>query len=910
MTMSKPATLAETALSTAYEPESIEKRWRKHWRDNKTFTPDLNDPANKDKEAYCIVIPPPNVTGYLHVGHALNQTIQDILCRHARQLGKLVLWVPGTDHAGIATQNVVERQLAAEGISRHDLGRDKFVEKVWEWKEKYGSHITGQIDALGSSVDWTRERFTMDEGLSKAVREVFVRLYEEKLIYKGDYIINWCNRCNTALADDEVEHSPRATNLWKIKYPIVDSDEYLVIATTRPETMLGDTAVCVHPDDDRYKHLVGKKINLPLTDRQIPIIADNYVDMEFGTGALKVTPSHDHNDWEIGHRHKLDFIQVIDDAGNMNANAGKYAGLSKEEARQKVEEALKELGLLEAIEDYEHNVGLCYRCNSVIEPHVSTQWFVAVKDMARKAREAVPGETKIFPETWEKTYFNWLDNIRDWCISRQLWWGHRIPAWTCSKCGEMTVAVEEPKKCPHCDNGDLLQEDFVLDTWFSSALWPFSTLGWPDKTPELERFYPNSIMVTGFDILFFWVARMMMFGIHFLGEVPFPHVYLHALVRTGDGVKMSKSLGNVIDPIEMSEKYGTDAFRFTLAAFAAMGRDIRLSEERIEGYRHFVNKIWNAARFSLMNMPEGDKSWPKGAKLSDGTLLTNIKLSDVEGDHHRWILNQLEELKADQKKRISEYRFNDAANSLYRFIWNEFCDWYLELVKPDMQAGGDTQALARYVLWSVLREILILLHPFMPFLSSEVWEYMPGHEDLEEMAVQLFPEERKDCLNPEAVKRMEMVQEAIVAVRTIRAELNISPSVKLSTSIRPADDKAKKILEEHSKVIMLMARLEELNIDKNAETPSASASQVAQGNEIIVPLSGAVDFEAEIDRLDKELAKLDKDYNMLSKKLANKQFIERAPAEVVAKDKARVEEITEAKAKLEELKEKFLASIA
>lgn len=915
MSTKSPATqetsnaMEANTLPKGYEPGTIEQFWRKHWRDNKTFTPDLNAPGADSKEPYCIVIPPPNVTGQLHVGHALNQTLQDVLCRHARQLDKLVLWVPGTDHAGIATQNVVERQLAKEGTSRHDLGREEFVKRVWQWKEDYGNRILDQIDGLGSSVDWTRERFTMDEGLSRAVREVFVRLYDEKLIYKGDYIINWCNRCNTALADDEVEHSPQKSHLWHISYPLEDGSGSLTIATTRPETLLGDTAVCVHPEDERYTQFIGKKVRLPLVNRLIPVIADSYVDKEFGTGALKVTPSHDHNDWSLGFKHHLEFIQVIDDAGNMNQNAGVYEGLSKEAARVKIVEDLEKQGFLIKIEDYEHSVGHCYRCQSIIEPHVSTQWFVAVKELAAKARAAVPAETQIFPASWEKTYFNWLDNIRDWCISRQIWWGHRIPAWTCEGCDELIVAVDEPTTCPHCNGAKLEQEDFVLDTWFSSALWPFSTLGWPDKTPELAKFYPNAILVTGFDILFFWVARMMMFGIHFLGEVPFPHVYLHALVRDAEGKKMSKSTGNVIDPMEMSEKYGTDAFRFTLAAFAAMGRDIRLSEDRIEGYRHFVNKIWNASRFALMNLPESNSDWPHNAALSDGTRLTDINLGEIKGDHHRWILHRLEEQKAWQKTNLKEYRFNDAAQGMYKFIWNELCDWYLELVKPDMQTEGDEKAIAQYVLWTTLREAHILLHPFMPFVTAEVWKYLPGHKNTDEIALQLFPAEREACLDAAAMDRMEMVQETISAVRTIRAELNIAPSLKLSTTIRPDSDQALQTLESQRHLIMLMARLENLTIDKNAQAPNPSASQVAHGNEIIVHLTGAVDFEAEIARLDKELEKLEKDHTMLTKKLGNAQYVEKAPAAVVEKDRGRVVELDEAMQKLHVLKKRFVESM-
>ncbi len=883
--------MSENALPKGYEPADIESRWRKHWRENKTFTPNIDDPALAGAPAYSIVIPPPNITGTLHVGHALNLTIQDILCRHARQLGKQVLWVPGTDHAGIATQNVVERQLAKEGKTRHDLGRDEFIKRVWQWREEYGNFILSQIDAMGASVDWTRERFTLDEGLSRAVREVFVQLYNEGLIYKGDYIINWCVRCHTALADDEVEHAARKSHIWKIRYPFEDGSGEVVVATTRPETMLADTAVCVHPEDERYQSIIGKRVRLPLAGRLIPIIADSYVDREFGTGALKVTPSHDHNDWSLGHKHNLEFMSVIDDAGNMNSLAGeRYAGLSCEQARKLVVADLEEQGLLESCSDHENNVGLCYRCKSVVEPHVSTQWFVAVKTLAERARAAMPDETQIFPASWLKTYYNWMDNIRDWCISRQIWWGHRIPAWTCAACSDMIVAVDAPSSCPKCGKTDLRQEDFVLDTWFSSALWPFSTLGWPDKTKELERFYPTSVLVTGFDILFFWVARMMMMGLHFMGKVPFHHVYIHALVRDADGKKMSKSTGNVIDPLKMIEVYGTDSFRFTLAAFAAMGRDIRLSEDRIEGYRHFVNKIWNAARFALMNLEERPPA--------------PIDLALVEGDQHRWILHRLEELKLAQKTALAEYRFNDAAQSIYIFLWNQLCDWYLELIKPEMQQDGQRRETARFVLWTVLRETILLLHPLMPFVTAEIWQALPGQAG-EDVATKLFPAERPGCIDPAAADRMEMVQEAISAVRTIRAELNIAPSLRLNAVIRPANAEAGEVLKAQATVLTALARLESLTIDPEAVAPKVSASQVTRGNEIIVPLTGAVDFKAELARLEKEMGKLEKEFAMMSGKLQNANYVSRAPADVVERDKARVEELGQAMEKLKVLQNRF-----
>ena len=882
--------MSDNALPKGYEPRDVESRWRAHWEGNKTFTPDLDAPG----EPFSIVIPPPNVTGALHMGHALNLTIQDILCRHARQKGKKVLWVPGTDHAGIATQNVVERGLAKEGKGRHDLGREKFIERVWEWREEYGTRILNQIRAMGASVDWTRERFTMDEGLSRAVRQVFVKLYDDGLIYKGDYIINWCNRCHTALADDEVDHLPRKDHLWQLRYPLADGSGELVIATTRPETMFGDTAVCVHPEDERYTAFIGKKVKLPLTDREIPVIADNYVDREFGTGALKVTPSHDHNDWELGHRHKLEFLQVIDENGVMNEHAGIYAGLTKEECRKRVVADLAAQGILVKEEELDHSVGHCYRCKSVIEPHVSTQWFVAASKMAPRARAAVPAATQIFPDNWEKTYYNWLDNIRDWCISRQIWWGHRIPAWTCGDCGKLIVAVDAPERCS-CGSGNLTQDEDVLDTWFSSALWPFSTMGWPDDTRELKTFYPTSVLVTGFDILFFWVARMMMMGLHFMDEVPFRHVYIHALVRDAEGRKMSKSTGNVIDPLEMIDKYGTDSLRFTLAAFAAMGRDIKLSEERIEGYRHFVNKLWNAARFALMNLPDDEAPAP-------------VDLDTVQGLHHRWILHRLEEMKASTDAAIVGYRFNDAAQGMYRFIWNEFCDWYLELIKPDMQAGGERKAAAQHVLLTVLRETLTLLHPIMPFITCEIWAALPGNAGTD-LAVQPFPAARPGCVRAEDAARMELVQGVIGAVRTIRAELNIAPSLRLTALVRTANEHDRQVLEENRQMLLVLARLENAEFGPAIEAPRASASNVVSGNEVIVPLTGAVDFEAELARLDKELGKIEKDLVQVNKKLANESFVDKAPAEVVAKERARAGELADAKAKLEALQQRFREAI-
>ena len=875
-------------LSKAYEPQEVEAHWRKHWEEAKTFTPDMSAPG----DPYSIVIPPPNVTGILHIGHALNQTLQDILCRHARQKGKNVLWIPGTDHAGIATQNVVERALAKEGKKRHDVGREAFIERVWEWKKQYGGQILEQIKELGSSVDWTREAFTMDENLARAVRKVFVQLYNEGLIYKGKYIVNWCPRCHTALADDEVDHIDSKGTLWHVRYDFADGSGSVTIATTRPETILGDSAVCVHPEDERYAGLVGKKLIVPVVNREVPLIADRYVDREFGTGCLKVTPCHDPNDWKLGHAHNLEFIQVIDDNGNMCMSdvCGRYAGMSREECRKAIVEELRENGHLIKEEPLSHSVGCCYRCKTVIEPYVSDQWFVAISKMAPAARAAVPDQIKIYPESWTKTYYNWLDNIRDWCISRQIWWGHRIPAWTCADCGELIVAEEEPTVCPKCGSHKLEQDPDVLDTWFSSALWPFSTMGWPEQTETLKKYYPTTVLVTAFDILFFWVARMIMMGQHFMGEVPFREVYIHALVRDAQGRKMSKSLGNGINPQDMIRKYGADSLRFTLAAFAAMGRDIRMSEERIEGYRHFVNKVWNASRFALMNLPEQGE--PKAGDLGA-----------VKGLHHKWILNRLEEIKVEEDAALESYRFNDAAQCVYKFLWNEFCDWYLELIKADMKEEGEAREEAQYVLYTVLREILLLLHPMIPFVTAEVWNALPGHEGTD-IATQLYPEARPQCVKSRESDDMVFLQEAISAIRTIRAELNIKPSYRLSVVLRPASDEQAALLEANRGFFDL-ARLEELTIDKNAHAPKASASNVVRGCEVIVLLTGAVDFQAELVRLDKEIGKVDKDLAALAGKLSNENFVKRAPAELVESEKARHAELVDKKAKMQALQQRF-----
>jgi len=880
--------MARKELAKAYEPWDVEEKWENHWEENKTFTPDPED----EGDAYSIVIPPPNVTGVLHMGHALNLTIQDILCRFNRQQGKNVLWVPGTDHAGIATQNVVERQLKEEGLTRHDLGREKFIDRVWDWKKEKGDHILTQIRRIGASVDWSRECFTFDDQRAKAVRKVFVELFEQGLIYKGDYIINWCTRCHTALADDEVEHENKPGHLHHIKYPLADGSGHLVIATTRPETMLADTAIAVNPEDDRFNHLIGKKAILPLVGKELPIIGDSYVDIEFGTGCLKVTPAHDMNDWELGRKHNLEVIAILNEEGIINENAPeKYQGLNVKDARKAVMADLEAEGLVVEVADHEHSVGVCYRCKSTIEPHVSTQWFVSMKPLAEKARAAVPAETQIFPEHWTKTYYRWLDEIRDWCISRQIWWGHRIPAWTCEDCGELIVTMEDPTKCTKCGSAKIERDEDVLDTWFSSALWPFSTLGWPDDTKELEKYYPTSCLVTGFDILFFWVARMMMMGLQFKDQVPFNHVYIHALVRDEKGKKMSKSTGNVIDPLDMIEKYGADALRFTLTSFAAMGRDIKLSEQRIEGYKHFMNKIWNATRFAMMNLPEE---------------IPTVELDKVDGLANQWILHRLEEVKQSVATATEEYKFNEIAQMLYKFIWSEFCDWYLEMVKPalygeDEEAKTQTQA----VLWTVLSEIMILLHPVTPFITQEIWSVLPrpaGDDRSDDIATLAFPEKREGCLNPEAVKQIELFMGVVSGTRNIRTELLIDPARKLDLLIKTVSDEDKAVLEANIKLIQTLARIETVTIGPDVEAPKASGAAVVQGNELSVPLEGVVDFESELARLDKNIGKIEKTMKGVAGKLKNPGFVNNAPEAVVAKEKEKLAEMEEEKNKLSELK--------
>ena len=893
--------MSNKELAKGYEPHEVEKKWYDEWLGKGYFHADEASP----RAPYSIVIPPPNVTGALHMGHALNNTLQDILCRWKRMTGHSVLWMPGTDHAGIATQNVVERQLAAEGKDRHDLGREAFIERVWQWKAESGGQIIGQLKRLGASCDWERERFTMDAGLSKAVRTVFVKLYEDGLIYRDNRLINWCPRCHTALSDIEVEHEEKKGHLWHIRYPVVGQPgRFVTVATTRPETMLGDTAVAVHPEDERYADLHGAKVLLPLVNREIPVVADEYVDREFGTGVVKITPAHDFNDFEVGARHGLDKINVFDESGIINAAGHQYEGLDRFAARTKIVEDLEAAGLLEKIDDHGLSVGGCYRCKTVVEPYLSLQWYVKVGPLAERALQAVKdGRTRILPKQWENTYYDWMENIRDWCISRQIWWGHRIPAWFCDHCGHITVSMDDPTACSQCGSDEIRQETDVLDTWFSSALWPFSTMGWPDKTPELKQFYPTATLVTGFDILFFWVARMMMMGLHFMDEVPFKDVYIHALVRDAHGQKMSKSKGNVIDPLTVIDQYGTDAFRFTLAAFAAQGRDIKLAEERISGYRNFCNKVWNAARFTMMNL-EGFEP--------DALVFEDLHLSESD----EWILHRLNETARATNQALEEYRFNEAAMTLYQFTWSEFCDWYLELSKQELY-GDDPirRRTTQYVLWTVLEHLLRLLHPIMPFITEEIWQTLPkgdrcslrgsGGDWQPSIMLAPYPQAREDWQFEDAASRMEQVMEVISAIRTIRGEMEVPPSREITVILSSGSPHAQDLACLFESKIKSMARVGQLTIGRNLPKPEDASIQPAGEFQVFVPLKGLVDVEAEEQRLEKEILKLNTDIALFTKKLENPSFVDRAPADIVAKDKAKLAEANAKRAVLMESLEKI-----
>jgi valyl-tRNA synthetase len=869
-------------MAKAYEPAEVEERWYAFWEEKRYF----HARVDPEKKPFSIVIPPPNVTGSLHLGHALNNSLQDFIVRRKRMQGYEALWLPGTDHAAIATQAVVERALAEEGTSRWEIGREAFLERVWQWVERYGGTIIRQLKRLGCSCDWERERFTMDEGCSRAVREVFVRLYEEGLIFQGYYIVNWCPRCLTAISDIEVEHEDLEGKLWYIRYDIKDSDDYFHVATTRPETMLGDTAVAVNPRDHRYRHLVGGTAILPLLGREMPIIADDFVDPDFGTGAVKVTPAHDPNDFEMGRRHGLEEINIFTPEAVVNENGGPYEGLDRYDARNAVVRDLEKMHYIQKVETHQHAVGHCYRCHTVIEPYLSKQWFVSMKALAEPAIDAVEkGNTTFVPARWEKIYFDWMYNIRDWCISRQLWFGHRIPAWYCRDCGEVIVCREDPTACP-C-GGELEQDPDVLDTWFSSGLWPFSTLGWPDDVPEVDYFYPTSVLVTAFDIIFFWVARMMFLGIHFMGDVPFRQVFVTALIRDESGKKMSKSSGNVIDPIEVIEEYGADALRFTLGHIAVPGRDVFLSEERIAGSRHFCNKIWNASRFTLMNL-EGFR--PEDV---DETLL-EYTLAD------RWILSALNGLIETMDEYFEAYNFSEACRALYEFFWSDFCDWFVELSK--LRLYGEDEAsrrTAQYVLWAVLEQALRLLHPFMPFITEEIWQRLP--HDGESLTMAPWPCPRPELLDARAEEEMGVLQEVITCMRRLRSEMGLKPNVRPASLAVVLEEEARKLLEMHMEYVLSQARLSSLEIVEEVADPSTYARGLAAGVEVFMPLTGE-DFSEEVERVKREIAKLEEESQRFQAKLSNDQFLAKAPDEVVKKERRK---LADNKLKIEKLREQL-----
>ncbi len=869
-------------LSKTYDPKNVEEKWYQHWEKSGYFRAEANEETKKAKEegkTFSIVMPPPNVTGSLHLGHALDNTLQDILTRWRRMQGYETLWLPGTDHAGIATQAKVEGQLAKEGTSKYDIGREKFLERVWEWKKQYGDHITKQLRKLGTSCDWERERFTLDEGCSRAVREVFVRLYEKGLIYQGNYIINWCPQCQTTISDIEVEHEDQKGQIWYINYPLQEGDGYIMVATTRPETMLGDTAIAVNPEDDRYKHLIGKNAILPLVNREIPIIADEYVDKEFGTGAVKITPAHDPNDFEMGLRHELEQINVLDRQGKMNELAGKYEGLDRYDARKKIVADLEDLGLLVKVEDHDHAVGQCYRCGTTIEPLVSKQWFVKMKPLAEPAIQAVlDGKTKFVPERFTKTYLNWMENIRDWCISRQLWWGHRIPVWYCQECNEVICAKEDPTHCPKCGSEKLKQDSDVLDTWFSSGLWPFSTMGWPDNTEALQTYYPTSVLVTGRDIIFFWVARMIFTALEFMDEAPFQEVFIHGLVLDAQGRKMSKSLGNGIDPIEVIDKYGADTLRFMLITGNTPGNDLRFQMERLEGTRNFANKIWNASRFALMNLADYDEDKVNTEELE-------YTLAD------RWIRSRFNRAAQEVTRNMERYDLGEAGRVLYEFIWDEFCDWYIELIKPRLY-GKETEKskiTAQYVLAKTLRQTMELLHPFMPFITEEIWQLLP-HQG-ETIMLSQWPQGKEEELSEKIEQQMSTIMEVIKAVRNLRSEMNVAPGKKAELILMAQVPEIKAVLEAGEQYINNLGNVSQLTIrESSTEKPEQAVTAIVSGVEVYLPLRDLIDITKELERLEKENTNLDKEIFRLEKKLSNQGFISKAPQEVVEKEKLKLQD--------------------
>lgn len=876
----------ENNIPKVYDPATVEKKWYKFWEEHGYFHAEVEP----DKKPFTIVIPPPNITGQLHMGHALDNTLQDILIRWHRMMGDNTLWMPGYDHAGLATQIKVEEVIKKEeGKTRYDLGREEFLKRVWAWKDQYGDRIISQLKCLGVSCDWERKRFTLDEGCSRAVREVFCTLYEKGLIYKGTRITNWCVNCNTALSDIEVEHKDDAGHFWHIKYPIIGEEgKYLEIATTRPETLLGDTAVAVNPEDERYTDLVGKKLLLPLVNREIPIIADSYVDKEFGTGAVKVTPAHDPNDYEMGMRHKLQNIVVIGMDGKMTDDAGpKYAGMDRYECRKVLVEDLEKEGYLVKVVDHVHAVGHCQRCGHVVEPLVSTQWFVKMGPLVKAAVDCVTdGRCQFVPERFTKTYTGWMDNMRDWCISRQIWWGHRIPVWYCDDCGEMSASRTDLTKCPKCGGVHIHQDEDALDTWFSSALWPFSTMGWPDKTPLLQQFYPTSVLVTGYDIIFFWVARMLIMGMEFMKDIPFERVFIHGLVRDSQGRKMSKSLGNGIDPLEVVEKYGADTLRFMLITGNTPGNDMRFYWERVESTRNFANKIWNASRFALMNM----EGYAADAKLAP------LNLSD------RWILSRMQHTAADVTKMLERFELGEAGRMIYDFIWGEVCDWYIELAKPRLYGheGAEARATAQHVLAEVLTGAMKLLHPFMPFITEEIFQCLP-HEG-ETIMLAKWPVCDAKKVDDDAEKLMGAIMETIGAIRNMRAEVNAVPSKKVP-AILLVDDALRKGIEENAGYIHLLGGVDDLQLlPLNAQKPANAMTTVVSGVEVYLPLAGLIDVAKETARLTKEVADLDKELARVNGKLNNQGFLAKAPQDVVDKEKAKAAEFeTKKKAIVERL---------
>lgn len=865
----------EHNIPKVYDPASVEKKWYEFWEKNRYFHAE----PEPGKKPFSIVIPPPNITGKLHMGHALDNTLQDILIRWHRMMGDNTLWMPGYDHAGLATQIKVEEVLKKEeGKTRFDLGREEFVKRVWAWKEEYGDRIINQLKCLGISCDWERKRFTMDEGCSRAVRETFVSLFEKGLIYKGTRITNWCVNCHTALSDIEVEHEDTPGHLWYVRYPVVgEEDTYLTIATTRPETIPGDTAVAVNPEDERYAKLIGKTLRLPILNREIPVIADSYVDTQFGTGAVKITPSHDPNDYEMGLRHNLPEIVVIGKDGVMTEEAGPFAGLERYECRKQIVARLKEEGYLVKIEEHSHAVGHCQRCRNIVEPLVSTQWFVKMQPLVKAAVDCVTdGRTQFVPERFTKNYTGWMENIHDWCISRQIWWGHRIPVWYCDDCGEMSASRTDLEKCPKCGSTHIHQDEDALDTWFSSALWPFSTMGWPDNTELLKQFYPTSVLVTGYDIIFFWVARMLIMGMEFMKEIPFEKVFIHGLVRDSQGRKMSKSLGNGIDPLEVIEKYGADTLRFMLITGNTPGNDMRFYWERVEGTRNFANKIWNASRFALMNM----EGYDKDAELAPYTLAD------------KWILSRLQDTVKDVTGLLERFELGEAGRAIYDFIWSEVCDWYIEIAKPRLynKEAAAERATAQHVLATVLVSAMKLLHPYMPFITEEIYQCLP-HE-AESIMISKWPVADGSLVDPEAERGMNAIMDSIKAIRNMRAEVNANPGKKIPAIMLVSED-LREVVANNDSYIKLLGGIDNLELRPlNGEKPENAMAAVVTGIEVYLPLAGLIDVEKETQRLSKELAAMEKDLQRAGGKLNNAGFLAKAPEDVIAKERAKYEELS------------------